>query len=251
MTEKIRILAIGGTWAKKHEQNAVQWYQRGSLLYWFLRSRNFSWLIGRDGRMYDWTTRLVGHQAWRRVVSFFTRRKWAPSLIDWQVAGSNLFAWVCPPLFDPGHWLPAWLTYIWAHSHGGNVVFFACADGMKVDVLVTFCTPVRGDMAEAIKRARPNVAYWIEVHSDACADKIQRLGEVGDGVFDLDGVQSFNDLVDPVSGHTFKDLKLGPDETIVVDDGHSKILNDPRRFDRLLPILKVIKERHDRHSKAA
>src|SRR5688572_14916910 len=98
--EPIRLLGVPGTWGKKHEEERAQWYQKGHPLLVFLLGCGFAWLIGRDGRVFEWTTRLAGYQFWRRIVSWFTRKQWAPSLIDWEVAGANLYAHICPALVD-------------------------------------------------------------------------------------------------------------------------------------------------------
>lgn len=250
MTEPIAILAVAGTHAKMHEVTVVQWYQSGHPLFRYLLRWSFCWLIAEDGRTFEWTTRLTGHQVWKRgwnwVKGWFGKAKsdWALVLIDWEVAGANLYAFVCPPLWRrwaDTHWLPRAVTHLWLHSHGGNVGFFACAKGLRCNTFVTFCTPARSDMVKTIKQARANMGYWIEVHSDL-SDLVQIAGEFGDG--DLEIVRSFNELVDPETGKTLKELGLGPDDTVFVDDGHSMILNDEARFDRLSKILDVTKARH-------
>lgn len=283
MTTPIRILAVGGTWSKQHEQDRPQWYQAVEpplphLLPLFLRRRGFQWLVGIDGRAFEWGARIAGHQFWRRIVGFITRRTWEPSLVDWQVAGANLYAWVCPPLVRPEHWLPAAVTHLWLHSHAGNLGFFACADGLRANTFTTFCTPPRADMVTAIKRARRNMGYWIHVHSDH-ADKVAIAGTVGDG--DMNVIHKFSELRDPETGQVLgfsarsllvrrrelghmaqtadiaaemrdidrelaEDLCIGPDLEIFVDDGHSGILNHPAGFRRLDLILDIIRSRHGR-----
>lgn len=241
-TEAIRILGVGGTWAKKHERDATQWYQKGSPLHGFLLRRGFSWLMGLDGRVFEWTTRLAGFHAWRRVVSWFTRKAWLPSLLDWEVAGANLYDYICPTLVPCEHWLPGRLTHFWLHSHAGNVGFFACAKGAKVNTFVTFCTPVRADMAETIKLARPHMGYWIHVYSDE-SDPIQIAGSIGDG--DVNVIRKFSELRDE-GGRMLGELGLGPDLEIFVEDGHSRLLNYADGFDRLDPILAITEARHGR-----
>lgn len=249
--DRIRIFAVGGTWGEKHELEAVQWYQLGHDLHTYIFVRGFSWLVGEDGRSFEWTGRIAGHQIWKRarnmVVEFFTRKPqdWSMALIDWRVLGDNAYAWLCPPLFSKKHWFPSCETHTWWHSHGGNGGFFACAKGLRCCTFVTFCTPARRDMVETIKAARKNMGFWIEVHSDE-SDLTQIAGEFADG--DLEIVRSFNDLVDPKDPkkRTLKELGLGPDKTIVVDDGHSMILNNAKRFGRLDEILAITKQLHGR-----
>lgn len=248
----IEILAVGGTGSLGREADAPQWYQLGHALALWLVRRGFRWLRGLDGREFRWSTRLAGHQFWRRVVSFFTRRPWVPSLVDWQVAGSNLLAFVCPPLVSALHWLPAAVTHLWLHSHAGNCGFFACADGLRANTFTTFCTPPRADMVEVIKRARDDMGYWIHVHSDS-ADRVVIAGTVGDGRVQV--VHKFSELRDPDTGKRLglrsstpapDELGIGPDLEIFVSDGHSGILNNPAGFHRLNQILDIIRSRHGR-----
>lgn len=240
--KSIRILGVGGTWARKHEKQTVQWYQKGSNLYWFLLQRGFSWLIGADGRGFEWTTNLIGYQWWRSIVKIVTfgRKQWTPSLNDWEVCGWNLFDHVCPSLVSPEYWIPPSETHLWLHSHGGNGGFFACAQGLIANTFVTFCTPARCDMVETIKKARKRMGFWIHVYSDD-SDPIQIAGELGDAK--IGWVRRFSELTDE-SGQTLTQLGFGPDLEIFVDDGHSTVLNDPRGFERLLPILSITETRH-------
>lgn len=231
----IDILAVGGTWYRKRRKQAPQWCDANHPLSCFLYARGFRWLVGRDGRRFDWSSRLIGWQFWRRWTRLFADE---PDRSDWENDGIHLHNTVDPP-FGEGPSIEGKNLHIIAHSHGGNVVFFACANGMKVNVLVLVCTPVRADMLDVIRRARPNIGRIIMIYSDA-SDVMQILGEIGDGYkgprrkFDHDGPC-------PDAGHDHI-----VDEYVFVDDGHSNILNDATRFNRLEPILKCIQERHGR-----
>lgn len=241
----IRILGVGGTWSTAHEQEAVQWYQKGAPLYWFIRARGFTWLVGRDGRVFRWTGRLAGHQIWRTAIRWVTFGwvKWKPSIVDWEVLGDTLYDHVCPTLVEPAHWLPACVTHLWLHSHAGNGGFFACAKGLIANTFTTFCTPPRQEMVAVIKRARARMGFWVHVHSNH-VDKVAIAGTLGDG--DANIIHKFSELVDEDTGKTLAELGLGPDLELFVDDGHSRILTDSRRFDRLDRILDIMKERHGR-----
>jgi hypothetical protein len=225
-SEPIYILPIGGTWWRRHIDR-VQWLNVGSLLHKFILSIGFDWLRGEDGEtFFDWDGRLQGHQFWRRWWPF---RLWtAPELTSWFVAGDNLYS-ALVPRWSKRLAFPGCRLHLWGHSHAINPIMVACAKGLKVNVLVTFCSPVRYDpeLAPVYAEARKNIGYWIHFYSDN-ADKIQIAGELGDG------------QVNP--------SRLVPmaDDNRYIPGGHSGALNDPRLFKYLLPAFEEIKRRHGR-----
>lgn len=100
-----------------------------------------------------------------------------------------------------------------AHSHGLQVVLYACANhGMRVNVLISVGSPVRKDMEEIAKKARLNIGHWIHIHSDK-SDKWQWLGELFDGKFGI------------VREHPLADRN-----DFVPKVGHSELLRDPKKY---------------------
>lgn len=97
--------------------------------------------------------------------------------VTWYAGGQALryFAHAKHPPVD-GQWRPVSVV---AHSHGGQVALYACAQGLIVDVLITVGTPVRADMEAVAERARPNITRWVHLYSDV--DVWQAAGGVGDG----------------------------------------------------------------------
>lgn len=217
----IPFLAIPGTWGWNGKSDG-QWYDLASPWSAYMRSQGFEHLRGPDRRPFVWTTDINGAQFWRR---WFGRK---PDVNDWQAAGCNLYAWLVPPL-APDRCQPAEATHLIAHSHGLQVVLFACADGLKVNTLISIGSPVRVDMLEVAKRARPNIGFWLHIHSDG-SDRMQWFGELGDGAFTIKRNHPFADQNNMYPGV-----------------GHSGVLNDPRLFSEIWPgPLDLIRSRHGR-----
>lgn len=231
-SEPIRILPIGGTWWLKNQKAADkkglrQWLNVGSYLHRFILAMGFDWLRGEDGEtFFEWTGRINGAEFWRRWWPF---RLWsAPDFDDWFVAGDNLYS-ALVPRWKKALAYPGPLLHMLGHSHAINPIMVACAKGLRVNVLVTFCSPVRHDpeLAEIYTQARKNIGYWIHFYSDD-DDKIQIVGEVGDGVVDMS-----------------RTIPMA-DRNVYIPGGHSCGLNDPRLFKFLMPAFEEIKKRHGR-----
>lgn len=222
----IRVLPVPGTWARR-KRHEVQWFNDASPLASWLAARGITWLRGRRGEAFEWTTDLNGWQAWRRWWPF---NKWTrPSFGDWEVGGTNLFQYLCSPFAEESGWYPAAETHLIGHSHALPVILFACASGLKVNTLITICSPVRSDpeMVEAFAAARRNIGHWIHFYSDG-DDRVQIAGDLGDG------------RVRIAREHPLAD------RNIYVPGGHSGVLNDPTLFQFLVPALEEVRRRHGR-----
>jgi hypothetical protein len=107
-----------------------------------------------------------------------------------------------------------------AHSHGLQVVLYACAQGLRVRRLISVGSPIRADMFggpdSIAKRALPNIDAWLHIHDTTNMDIMQRLGEVGDGKIEWRGERKV-----PIG--TVKDDGIA-------GIGHSGVLCDPRFF---------------------
>ena len=217
----IPFLAIAGTWAWRGSSTG-QWYDLASPWSAYMRGQGFEHLRGPDRRPFVWSTDVNGWQFWRRWVGQ------AATTNDWQAAGHNLFAWLVPPL-APDRCQPPAMTHVIAHSHGLAPCLFACADGLKVNTLISIGSPVRADLLEVARRARPNIGYWVHLHSDA-SDRWQWLGEIGDGALGI------------VRAHPSADLNWA-----IPHVGHAQVLTDSRLFTRVWPqTLDIIRSRHGR-----
>lgn len=218
--DTIPFLPIAGTWAWRGS-SAGQWYHPASPWSNFMVAHGFHTLTGPDGRGFVWSTDVNGQQFWRR---WFGRK---PHTTDWEAGGQNLLDWLVPPL-APDRRQPPTQTHLIAHSHGLQVVLFACAAGLKVNNLISVGSPVREDLMAVGQLARRNISYWQHFHSD-CSDRWQWLGEIGDG------------RVGVVRRHPLADLNHD-----LMSVGHSGILTNPDLFPAWRPALDIVRLRHGR-----
>lgn len=130
---------------------------------------------------------------------------------DWIAGGEALFYYLVPPLRPADAWPPA-ETVVVTHSHGLQVALYAASYGLKIDRLIDIAGPVRADMMDVAKLARPNIRRWLHVHSD-CSDKWQWLGEMFDGHLGI------------VREHPLADINDG-----VPHVGHAGVLRDSGDF---------------------
>lgn len=159
------------------------------------RDRDFYWSGDVNG--FDWQ-RLINPLEWFRPNRRVKR--------DWYAGGRALLEY-CERDGNPS--APGLMV---AHSHGGWVAVHAAAFGLKIPVLVTIGTPNRGDMKDVIRRARPNIQYWVHVYARD-KDFVALLGQLTDGVWSLDRAIAEADRRVPLAG---------------ID--HSLLLVDPRSF---------------------
>lgn len=159
-------ILVPGTHAWR-DNGKVEWYCKGSAYERFISSRGAHVVFGPNGEPWLWDTEVGG-------IGFGDE-----DLLGWKAAGLHLFQtavpWLCQGSRIPGDELCLVL-----HSHGGNVGFFACAAGLKVDTFITVGTPVRKDMEDVVRQARPNIRRWLHLYSDK-SDRMQWLGELFDG----------------------------------------------------------------------
>jgi hypothetical protein len=148
----------------------------------------------------------------------------------WQAGGTNLYAYLCPPIMsrlceagalrpepryyrdDSPAYIPIRDRNVIAHSHGGQVVFYACAEGLKLSLLITIGTPVRSDMRAIVEKARPNIGHWLHVfESSYWANKMQWLGALFDGHVGIEWRHAAADVNIDVPGVGHSRLLVDPD----------------------------------------
>jgi hypothetical protein len=204
--------SIGGTWSWSDDGGGQWWHPTSNFSLYLMAFRLFPL---RPRRPFKWSGRVGGMQFWRRL---FGRTDTADHL-DWKAASVHLLDHLdhcdAPTPYEARNLL--------AHSYGGNVVFYACADGLKIRTLITFGTPVRADMLEVVRRARPNIGRWIHV-IDEGDDKWNRRGNFGDGELEWPG-RADQTWINPVTG---KDLADKTDDVDGIE--HSRVLNEQRLF---------------------
>jgi pimeloyl-ACP methyl ester carboxylesterase len=102
----------------------------------------------------------------------------------WDAAGRALAHYITPPLLSDSLVKPE-DTYLIAHSHGGNVVAFACGKyGLKVNGLVTVGTPVRKDLYAIYEAASSNISRHLHLYA-GWRDYWQAFGALFDGRFGI------------------------------------------------------------------
>lgn len=157
---------VHGTWARKERHLPTAWYNPTAE---FARYHaQFGIVHSCPDEPFTWDGRINGAQGWRRWFSNNTGDH-----LDWVTSGDAL-RW---------HSRARGVADIYyGHSHGGNVLGYACANGLRIKVLVTIATPVRKDMEAVWKLARPNIGYWIHLHAMG-DDWMQLFGQIGDGIW--------------------------------------------------------------------
>ena len=208
-----RILPIHGTWARREDATGDQWWQCGSPFHTALTAHCYDYLQPDDP--FVWSGDVNG------------------------MAGI-LHRFVGKPPNDKGDWTSAARALRWylrlyaptgpriviAHSHGVNPAIYAAAAGARLDVLVTIASPVRDDMRETYRIARPNIGYWLHVY-DAKFDRTGSAGAFGDGSFDW--------WWNPKSRHQ----PVAHQNLALLGISHSRLLNeDSARFmSEVLPLV--------------
>ncbi len=147
-----QVILVQGTWSLTY----ADWWKPGSEFYKTLQSGGLSMLNGGDP--FSWSTDIDGLIGGND---------------DWQEAGKALRWYVQGRLglLEP-------VTLI-AHSHGGQVVLYAAAQGLRVSRLITVATPIRWDMRKTRQLARTNICHWTHLYG-GLRDWWQVLGALGD-----------------------------------------------------------------------
>jgi hypothetical protein len=93
------------------------------------------------------------------------------------------------------------------HSHGLQVVLFACADipSLPINSLISVCSPVRKDMEQVAIKARPFIGHWRQIYYDGW-DWWQRFGSLFDREFSLRRRHPLADVNTPAKGIHHSDL---------------------------------------------
>lgn len=159
-----QIIMVPGT----HAWDGVKtdWYSPGHPFHEFLKSLPGHELVSPEDP-FVWSTRLGG-------VGFGSS-----DLVVYRAAGVNLFQYCVPPRC-PQMQIPGDDLVIVSHSHGLQPVLYAAAMGLKIDLLVDVSGPVREDMMETAKLAKPNIRRWVHTYGGS-KDRWQWLGGLFDG----------------------------------------------------------------------
>lgn len=162
----IYYISVAGTYGAKQEND---WYMPESEFSKFLLGSNCMQLEVNPLKRYMWSTELDGVTGGN---------------LTWDAAGRALAHYIMPPLANQTLVKPE-DTYIISHSHGGNVVAYACGKyGLKVDGLITVGMPIRRDLHEIYQAANPNIARHLHIYA-GWKDYWQVWGALFDGRFGI------------------------------------------------------------------
>ena len=162
----IYYITVAGTSGAKAQGD---WYLPTSELSKFLLVHGCEQLELNPLKRYMWSTALDGIDA---------------DNTTGDAAGRALAHYIAPPLLDRSLVKPE-DTYIIAHSHGGNVVAYACGKyGLKINGLITVGTPIRKDLHDIYKDASSNISRHLHLYA-SWRDIWQLLGSLFDGRFGI------------------------------------------------------------------
>ena len=201
MRSTVSFTPVHGTWGFDGVPTPDEWTHPLSALSQFLRTQGlaarppFYWSGGLDGLFWPWMRT--------------SERKH----LTWMTAGIALA--------ERLRSLPLRDRTVFAHSHGGNVALYAAAQGVYIPVLITFMMPIREDMLEIVKKARPCLSTWIHVHSDT-SDRVQWMGELLDHHLGI-----VRGAIWKVKGHV---VEAADRNMQIPKVGHSALLTDPAKF---------------------
>lgn len=188
----IRYIPVAGTHAVKR---GWDWDDPNSAFNEFLKDHGIVLLMISPLKRYAWSTALDGLDATNET---------------WDAAGRALAHYIAPPLLDTAL-IPQEELYVIAHSHGGNVVAYACGKyGLKINGLITVGTPIRKDLEEIYEAASHNIKRHLHLHA-GWRDYMQALGALFDGRWGIHRKHPFA-----------KNAKM--------PKGHGDILRDPTLF---------------------
>lgn len=190
----IYYISVAGTHG---ENKKIEWHLAISDFSNFLLEHGYEQIETNPLKRYMWSTSLDGFDA---------------NNTTWDAAGRALAHYIVPPLLDKSLVRPE-DTYIVTHSHGGNVVAYACGKyGLKINGLVTVGMPIRGDMNDIYEAASINITRHLHIYA-GWRDYWQVLGALFDGRFGIHRKHPFATRNDKAPGC-----------------GHGSILRDKTHF---------------------
>ena len=202
----IPLVCVPGTWAWRGQNTRNAWYQAGSPWVTFMEAHGYK-VLSKD-RPFVWTTQLAG-------IPFLTGKR------DWEAGGANLWAYLDPAIKDYGVGLRTGERNLVAHSHGLQVVLYACAAGCRINTLISVGSPIREDMKDVAIAARHNIHTWVHLYGGH-KDRWQWLGELFDGKLGV---------VRRAAWERDGKIAVQADCSVQIDDiGHSDLLCNPAQF---------------------
>lgn len=159
---------VGGTWSWRGWTTTGEWYQAGSPFVTFLEAQGVQ-VLSKDRPF-----------VWESAVDVFKGKTQT-----WEAAGAHLYDYLVPPLGGPDrdNYVPIPQRNIIAHSHGLQVVLEACRGGLRINNLVSVCSPVRDDylaLAQTLKQTKA-IQGWLHLTGSSWKDRMIWMGGLFDG----------------------------------------------------------------------
>lgn len=175
----IRYINVAGTFGAMHPDD---WFHPKSNLSKFLSEHGCEPAVVDPMKRYMWSTEVDGIHADHST---------------WDAAGRALAHYIVPPLFEESLIKPI-DTFVIAHSHGGNVVAYACGKyGLKINGLITVGTPIRRDLYAVYQAANSQISRHLHLYA-GWRDYWQLLGSLFDGKFGLHREHPFAEWNDEI-----------------------------------------------------
>lgn len=173
----MKYITVPGTWSWPKDWNVVapeEWWRFGSDHNKFLTEQGFS--LYRPDTSFIWNSEVDGER-------FFERFEKEPNS-----GYKDHHAWISGAIalaFFVQGGVEAKDTNIICHSHGLQVVLYACYRfNLKINNLLSVCSPIRHDMVDVTEAAIKNIKFWVQVQ-DTEEDEWQRRGRFGDGAIQI------------------------------------------------------------------
>ncbi len=195
----MKVMLVQGTWAADDS-----WWVKGSAFTRAIEAKGHTII---NGRPFVWDTEVGG-------IGFGDDDLWG-----WKYAGLHLWDRLDPPGCACSARVPASDLCIVAHSHGRQVVKYACALGLAAAKVILVSGPVRKDVDEDTADARGRIGTLVCINGGK-KDRWQLRGSVFDG---FRGIVRKDEQADVYQQFP--------------DADHSSFLNNPAHFDYVLRYL--------------
>jgi hypothetical protein len=140
----MKVALVAGTHGYRGLQAPDQWWWPTSPLAQMLEDEGHE-IVGLE-RPFVWTTNVNGIGG-------------KVHHVDWRCGGESFYTYCVPPLCPDQRVRPTDLAVV-CHSHGLQPVLYAAEAGLKIECLISVSSPVRKDMADVARAARPNIKRW-------------------------------------------------------------------------------------------
>lgn len=179
------IIPVAGTWnwcSDWTTVGATEWWRKGSDFHKYVESMNFQY----PDHMFIWSGALNGEVVIERLkpephTGYEDHR-------DWIAGGAALSYFLRQTELVESE------RNVICHSHGLQVVLYACSIfNVRIDRLISVCSPIRHDMSKYTEMALKNIGVWIQVQQIQ-EDEWQKRGRFADGAFELNRPKSKADV---------------------------------------------------------